>query len=257
MSIEQTDTYKVRLEHFEGPLDLLLKLIEQEKLDITAISLAQIAGQYLEYVRRLQELSPHAVAEFLAIASRLLYLKSRVLLEERATDGEEDGEEDEGEALARQLRVYKEFKEKAKFLAGLAEQKRIMFVRIGQNPPRPAKLDTTGLDVWTLKRMMEALEKEEDSATEVVKMVTPPPVTIHQRIDRLRRLLKKVSKLPFSRFVRRARSRVVVVVSFLAVLEMIRRREVVAEQPEPFGEIMILKNPTAQAAYRTGEGDGE
>ncbi len=257
MSIEQTETYKVRLEHFEGPLDLLLKLIEQEKLDITAISLAQIAGQYLEYVRKLQDLSPHSVAEFLAIASRLLYLKSKFLLEERGTDGEEDKEEDEGEALARQLRVYKEFKEKAKFLAGLAEQKRIMFVRIDQNPPRPAKLDTTGLDVWTLKRMMEALEKEEDNATEVVKMVTPPPVTIHQRIDRLRKLLKRVSRLPFSRFVKRAKSKVVVVVSFLAVLEMIRRREVVAEQPEPFGEIMILKNPAAPAGYQPGEGTGE
>ncbi len=240
MSMEQGGTYEVKLEYFEGPLDLLLKLIEQEKLDITAISLAQIAGQYLEYVKRLQELSPRSVADFLAIASRLLYLKSRILLEEKPEGGEED-EEDEGESLARQLKIYKEFKEKANFLAGLMNEKRVMFVRVGQPHPRQAKLDTTGLDVWTLKRMMEALEREEGGTADVVKMVTPPPVTIHQQIDRLRKFLKRVSRVPFSRFIRRAKTRVVVIVSFLAVLEMIRRREVDAEQPEPFGEIMILK----------------
>jgi segregation and condensation protein A len=240
MSIELTEKYKVRLEHFEGPLDLLLKLIEQEKLDITVISLAQIAGQYLEYVRRLQEVSPQSVAEFLAIASRLLYLKSRFLLEERQDDEAED-EEDDGESLARQLRVYKAFKEKARYLAELAGRKRVMFIRIAQTTQRATKLDTTGLDVWTLKRMMEALEREEGSEVEVVRMVTPPPVTIHRQIESLRKLLKRVSRLPFSRFVRKARSKVVVIVSFLAVLEMIRRREVVAEQPEPFGEIVILK----------------
>ena len=109
----QEDPYQVRIPAFEGPLDLLLQLIEREKLDISSISLAQVADQFLAYVRELEQIDAELLADFLVVASRLVWIKSHLLLPQPARPGDDEQEEDPAEALARQLREYKRFKEAA------------------------------------------------------------------------------------------------------------------------------------------------
>src|SRR5512137_2055525 len=107
----QEDPYQVRLPAFEGPLDLLLQLIEREKLDISSISLAQVADQFLAYVREMDQIAADTLADFLVVASRLVWIKSHLLLPQPLQPGDDEQEEDPAEALARQLREYKRFKE--------------------------------------------------------------------------------------------------------------------------------------------------
>src|SRR5512136_2070141 len=109
----QEDPYQVRIPAFEGPLDLLLQLIEREKLDISAVSLAQVADQFLAYVRELETVAAEVLADFLAVAARLVLIKSRALLPRPAPAAGEEEEEDPAEALARQLREYKRYREAA------------------------------------------------------------------------------------------------------------------------------------------------
>ncbi len=230
--------YQVELDLFRGPLYLLLQLIERAELDITAVSLAQVTGQFLEYVHRIQDLDLRPLADFMVIASKLIYIKSKALLPGQQ-EVEEESEEDDGEALARRVREYKLFRDKASYLSELLSRKRQMFVRPATLPVAERRLNLDGIDKWALRDAMRAVESGEKPEISEVHIVTPHPITIHQQIDRLKRLLSKVKKLSFRRFVRRARSKTEVIVSFLAVLEMIRRREVRAEQERPFDDILL------------------
>src|SRR5512137_283080 len=106
------ETYQVRLPVFEGPLDLLLQLIERERLDISVVSIAAVTEQFLIYVRQIEDIQPDTLADFLVMAARLVWIKSRILLPQPARP-DDDEEEDPAEALARQLKEYKRFKEAA------------------------------------------------------------------------------------------------------------------------------------------------
>ncbi len=231
--------YQVELDLFRGPLYLLLQLIERAELDITAVSLAQVTGQFLAYVQKIQEMDLRPLADFMVVASRLIYIKSRALLPGQQEVEEEGEEEDDGEALARRIREYKLFRDKAAYLSELLSQKRQMFVRPAASPAINRRLELDGVDKWSLRDAIRAVERGERPEISEVHIVTPHPITIHQQIGRLKRLLGRVKKLSFRRFIRRARSRTEIVVSFLAVLEMIRRREVKAEQEKPFGDILL------------------
>ncbi len=231
--------YQVELELFRGPLYLLLQLIERSELDITAVSLAQVTGQFLEYVRKIQEMELQPLSDFMVIASRLIYIKSKAILPGGRVVEETQEEVDDGEALARQLREYRLFRDKAAYLAELLAQKRRMFVRPATTPVAERRLELDGIDKWSLRDAMLAVERGEKPEISEVHIVTPHPITIHQQIGRLKRLLGRLKKLSFRRFIKRARSRTEIIVSFLAVLEMIRRREVKAEQEEPFGDILL------------------
>lgn len=233
-----TRDYQVELDFFRGPLYLLLQLIERAELDITAISLAQVTDQFLEHIRKLQDMNLQPLSDFILIASRLIYIKSRAILPGKPANVEEK-EEDEGEALARQIREYKLFRDRATYLSQLLSQKRQMFVRTAANPTASRRLDLDGIDKWSLREAMRAVERGEKPEISEVRIVTPPPVTIRQQIGKLKRILRRVKRFNFSRFLRQARSKTEIVVSFLAVLEMIRRREIEAEQKRPFGEILL------------------
>jgi segregation and condensation protein A len=237
--------YEVKLAVFEGPLDLLLHLIEREELDITKVSLAQVTDQYLEYISLLEEPSAEALAEFLVIAAKLLLIKSEMLLPRPPRAFGEEEEEDVGDELARQLMEYKKFKEVALELKQREEMGLRAYVRIA--PPkleRPLAQDRPlELGDISLTDLVEAVRRALDvrpPLPSVSRMVTPLTITVADKMAFIKEKLSRHQQVSFSRLLSQAASRLEIIVTFLAVLELIKVREVIVQQERPFGEIVIL-----------------
>ena len=247
-------SYQVQLEAFEGPLDLLLHLIELQELDITTIALAQVTDQYLAYLRVVEERRPDELAGFLAIAARLLLIKSRALLPQPPPLLQE--EEDVGEDLVRQLREYRRFKQIAEVLRqrdldGLHMHPRTLpATRFLKVEPK-LDLDGTSLDdlIGALRGLLQSTEVDDRLS------VVPLKVTIGQKIQEIDKLLHTRRMLTFDELFESDTSRLEVIVTLLAVLEMIRVRRVQALQDSLFGPISItpLEN-SAGAPYEDAEG---
>ena len=238
----QVAAIQVETPVFQGPLDLLLHLIERAELDITKIALAQVTEQYLAYLQRLDERSPDEVSAFLVVAARLIQIKSEALLP-RPPEREE-GEEDPGAALVEQLRLYKAFKERAQWLRERQQAGWRTYLRTAPPPKVEGRVDLSGV---SLADLVEAARR----ALAVVHqpplrtVVAPPKITIRQKIRDLIRALRRRGRISFTaEVVRRAQSRLEVVVAFLAMLELIKQRLVVAHQNGLFGDIEI--EPTTQ-----------
>jgi segregation and condensation protein A len=252
----ENSSYEVDLEVFTGPLDLLLHLIEQQQLDITTVSLARVTDQYLAYLRVVEQRSPDDLADFVSIAARLLLIKSRALLPSpEALDDEE--EEDVGEDLVRQLREYRRFKQIAESLNERDQQGLHNYLRtlptskIVQLAPR-LDLEGTSLDnlIAALRDMLadEAVEGDELD-------VVPYRVTISQRIEHIRGFLREGRTATFAELVAGSHSRLEIIVTLLAVLEMIRSGRATAWQEGLFGPISIKaieKKETAEPETSSG-----
>ncbi len=242
------ETYRVSLEVFEGPLDLLLRLIEQERLDITLISLALVTDQYLAYIAQLQEASAANLADFLAIAARLLVIKSRVLLP-RPEQPEEEKEPDLGEELVDRLREYKRYKAAASALRALEEAEHRTYPRVAPPPKAEPKLqpgEASSADLWeAMKRVLAA----HPPVAVVDRVVSPIAVSLSECIQRVLERLVRVRRTRFSALMRQARSRLEVIVTFIAILELAKQQRVSVMQERLFGEIYIaLRQPPASAA---------
>jgi segregation and condensation protein A len=243
------DAYQVQLPVFEGPMDLLLHLIEEQKLDITKVSLAQVTQQYLDYLSRADSIDPSHLADFLVVAAKLIYIKSAVLLPQPALPDEE--EEDVGDDLVRQLILYKQFKEVAGHLRALEEQGNRAFVRIAPPVALPRTLDLEGVTLDSLlQAVREALEVL-PPAPPVNGVVSPLVVTVDEKIALIRNRLARGGQVSFRQLIRRARGRVEVIVVFLAVLELIKRREVDARQETLFGDVVIVPVVPLETASST------
>lgn len=233
-------TYQVKLEVFEGPLDLLLKLIEQEALDITAISLARVTDQYLSYLQVVEQVRPGDLADFMVIAARLLLIKSRALLPKPPQIIEEK-EEEVGDDLVRQLREYRLFKQAAQFLATREQAGLRMYPRTlpaTKTQTWKPKLDLGNTCLDDLIRALRNLLEQAEEAGETLDF-TPHRVTIEQKIEQITRHLAQTPSITFRHLLEHATSRLEVIVTLLAVLELIRTRQIVAQQEQLFGEIVI------------------
>jgi segregation and condensation protein A len=236
--------YNVQLPSFQGPLELLLSLIEQNQLDISSISLMVVTEQYLRSVERLEVVDPGALADFLVVASRLLYIKSYSLLP-KPRPPVEDEEEASGEALVRQLLEYRRFKEIAATLKEREEQGLRLFVRTAPVQDLPRRLDLTDVDVELLNlALRQALQR-----------IPPPPlmpriksytITVAEQIEIVRRALARAqgggagrTSLSFTELLSSASTRQEVVVTFLAVLELVKLRAIEVRQSELFGDILL------------------
>ncbi len=234
---------KIKLEKFEGPLSLLLKLIEREKLDITEISLAKIADQYIQYIQN-NDIKPAEMADFLVIAARLLFIKSKALLPFLLPE-----EEEEFDDLEQQLKMYKEFVEASELIRKMIGKKKFMFARDpnksgrrlvlgGENIFSPPKnLSAKDLNLVfkeLLERLKPAQKLEEDKIED--------SISIEDKISHIQNMLLERIKIRFSRILERAGSKTEIIVSFLAILELMRQRQVVLNQDKMFGEIVIKKN---------------
>ncbi|HLF26738.1 MAG TPA: segregation/condensation protein A [Anaerolineae bacterium] len=236
--LSPTNAYNIKLPDFEGPLDLLLHLIERQELDITTVSLAAVTGQYLESLTILETLEVDALTDFLVIAAKLILIKSQALLP-RPPESEADDEESAGDELVRQLITYKQFKAVAQGLSELEAANRQTFVRVAPPPKIETKVDLSGVTAEHLWRLVrEALAVERPTAS-VGAVVRPFTLTIRDQIALIEHRLAQQQHVSFRRLLERAHSRVEIIVTFLAVLELLKRRAVKLEQAEIFGDIVI------------------
>ncbi len=245
MGIE-TKPYQVKLPIFQGPLDLLLHLIEREEMDITTVSLAQVTDQYLEYIGLLEELNAGALADFLVIAAKLLLIKSEMLLPRPPGVPAEEGGEDVGDELARRLIEYRKFKEAALELRQREEMGLRAYVRVAPLPKLERSLDLEGV---SLADLLEAVRRALDvrpPTSSVSEVVAPFTITVAEKMALIEERLKRQRRVSFNRLLDRAASRLEIIVTFMAVLELIKLNGVVVRQERLFGEIIILGKPPDQ-----------
>lgn len=228
--------YRFTVEQFEGPLDLLLKLIEDEKLDITTISLAKVTDQYLAYLQQQEEALPaEEIADFLVVAAKLIYIKSKYLLPTLELE-EEDGD------LEQQLKIYREYYQASKVIHKLIGKKKFSYVRtVPLKIPRelhfspPQHLTATALaDAFRL--VIGKLE----IIIRLPKIFLKNTISIREKIQSLKDAIGR-GILHFHKLYDRSNKQDIIV-SFLALLELVKTRHVAVEQTTMFSEITIRKN---------------
>ncbi len=235
--------YTIDLPSFAGPLDLLLHLIERQELDITAISLVKVTEQYLEQIEQMKQNRMEELIDFLVVAARLVQIKSRALLPQTTIliEGEEE-EEDPAEALLRQLREYKRFKQAAAWLQDREEQGLRTYLRVAPPPKLEGRLDMSGVTIDALLAAVQGALSRVDDREESVAIVQPRRITIEGQINRLRQRAQTGLAFGFTDLLSTKTSRVEISITLLAVLELIKRREILASQTELFGPIELRAN---------------
>lgn len=247
------DDYSVILPEYEGPLDLLLQMIERAELDITRMSLASVADQYLEFVTKPGNIELNALADYLVLAARLILIKSRSLLPRPETEQEIELE-DSADALARQLRDYKMFKQLAQKLRE-REQKNIHTFPRRAPVPKPTVARPTKIAGLSFKALQNAFKRTIAAMPSLPAgmMVEPLRLSIHHRIARIRELTALSERVEFTSLLQEATSRVEAIVTFLAILESLKRKLIFVEQDEMFGEIYLSKRDEAESYVPTLE----
>jgi len=233
----QNSDYKVATPVYQGPLDLLLQLIERAELDITNLALAHVTDQYLTHIKSLEVQDAEDVSAFLVIAAKLLQIKSEALLPRAPV--REVGEEDPGEALARQLLAYKRYKEIAGTLKKRESARLKTYLRLAPPPKVEAKVD---LSEYTLQDILDAARAafiEADNREELGTVVSVPRVTIREKISIIVKALRTGKITSFRTLLGQRHSRLDVVVTFLAMLELVKRHFVKASQETLFGDIAL------------------
>jgi segregation and condensation protein A len=247
-------SYQVQLPVFEGPLDLLLHLIEREELDITKVALAQVTAQYLGYLAILKEIQAEFLTDFLVVAAKLLLMKSQALLPKPPAGMLDEEEEDIGDELARQLRAYKQFKMVAQVLQQREEESLRSFVRVALPPKLEPKLSLGDVTLDDLLMAVRQALEVRPTEPDVSEVVSPMTVTIGQQMDLIRDELIHHTQINFQALLSRAASRTEIIVTLLAVLELIKQYVIEVRQDTLFGDIVIsLKQPSATRDAQGGQ----
>jgi segregation and condensation protein A len=249
--------YNVKFEVFEGPLDLLLYLIKKEEVDIYEVNLTKLATQFIEYIEVMRLLDLDIAGEFLVMASTLMYIKSRELLpRNQQVQPEEEEEEDPRWELIRQLVEYKKFKD----AAGKLQLREIEQESIFPRMPGKVDLQVAGpkseVSLFDLINAVNEVLKR-ISKREELREIFEEKWTVSQKIELLLRLVAENPVVKFTELFAAATSRYEVVCTFLAMLELTRLKQITCMQPEPFGEIFIvkteaLKDGSAQLTFLEG-----
>ena len=237
VATHQVEPYQITTPVYEGPLDLLLQLIERAELDITRLALVQVTDQYLEYMRGLKERQAEDVSAFLVIAARLLQIKSEALLPRPPI--RDAGEEDPGVALARQLIIYKRFKEISEFMKKREIDGLRTYLRLAPPPKVQGVLD---LSDFTLDDLVAAARQafiEADNRQDLGTVVAAPRITIREKIGLIVKSVRKGGMTTFKHLLGDRRNRLDIVVTFLAMLELVKLHFVNAKQERTFGDITI------------------
>jgi len=238
--------YKVQFEVFEGPLDLLLYLIKKEEVDIYAVNLTKLATQFIEYVELMRQFDLEIAGEFLVMASTLVYLKSRELLpveKQVVVEGEEEEGEDPRWELIRQLVEYKKFKDAAAQLQLLETRQEAVYPRVPGKiefaaEPEPAKSEAGIFDL--LNAVNGILKRFTDQAAST-REIYEDKWTVSEKIELVRNLIAERGTIKFSDLFAQAANRAEVVCTFLALLELIRLKQLACSQTEPFAQIEITR----------------
>ena len=231
--------HQIQLEQFEGPLDLLLKLIEKNKLQVTEISLAKITDQYLSYIEEGENIASTEVADFLLIASKLIYLKSKYLLPDFNIEDEEDAS-----SLEAQLKIYRQYYEASKLIdKQFSDPNKFSYIRVnpyklpkekGFAPPSNMKKrempDIFALVISKIARIVN-----------LPKVIIAKAISISEKIRDLQQVIKTQARISFNGMLKK-KNKAETVVNFLAMLELMKRKEIEVEQNSLFSDLSILRN---------------
>lgn len=226
---------EVKLEQFEGPLDLLLQLIEEEKMAITEISLATVTEQFFAYVQTIDEDRSDELADFLVIATRLVYLKSKQLLPYLYPP------EEEGASLAEQLKFYKRYADASKWVEQQWNGGKLGFGRIEPPPPMEGFVLPVNAGFEDLKKMFHLLLKRLRPVNPLPEVTIDRTVSIKQKIASIYEALTKMKSFSFREMIGGAESKTEVIVSFLALLELVRDAKVSIHQETSFNDMVIRR----------------
>ena len=232
-------SYKVKLDVFEGPLDLLLYLIKKNEIDIYDIPIAAITEQYLEYLELMRMLDLNIAGEFLVIAATLIHIKSKMLLPPDEKDHLPEEEEDPREELVRRLVEYKKFKEVAGILQDLEGQRKKMFTRDIPFEVEPGEVffEASLFDlIAAFTRVLKDVPKE--MFQEIIK----DEFTVEQKVHDLLHMLVKSPAMSLFDLFKNAKNKPEIIATFLAVLELIRLKEIIVVQKQNFSDIEIIRN---------------
>lgn len=229
-----------KIEQFEGPLDLLLQLVEQEKLDISNISLAKVADQFVVHMQASPVIPLEEMADFLVVAAKLVYLKSKLLMPDLMVEDLEEGPD-----LETQLRMYREFVKVSRRVDALWRSKLRSYARTRRifrqtevkfAPPPEVSQET-------LREMMQRIIARLTPLLRLPKAAIERVVTVQDKIKQLFSQIKEKAKLTFSSFVGRGATKTEAVASFLALLELVKQRFVLVSQSSLFEDIEIAAHP--------------
>ena len=255
----------VKLEVFEGPLDLLLHLIDKNKIDIYDIPIVEITNQYMEYIRNMQREDMNVMSEFLVMAATLLDIKCRMLLPKEVT--EEGEEEDPRRELVEQLLQYKMYKYIAYELKDRQTEADYVLYRRPEIPEEvreyvePVDLDQLlgDLTLAKLNRIFKEVMRRQTDKIDPVRSkfgrIEKEEVTLADRFDHIHEYMKTHQRFSFRQLLEEQKSKMQIVVTFLAILELIKIGEIHVEQEHTCGEIMIERKDRANGNRETSGGD--
>jgi segregation and condensation protein A len=228
----------IKTKHFEGPLDLLLSLIEQRQLDITTIALADVTEQFLQYIKQLTNIDPTTLADYLAIAAKLLVIKSKAILPSLELENEE---EDAGVDLESKLLLYKQFKEVAKFLKQQDNRRKQSWSRTLTFEEKINFFPDPSVTPETLHKSMLKILSSLKELDNLPKAKIKEAISIQEKIDHLQGQLSNQIETKLSDLIKHAKNKDEIIVTFLALLELIKQRLFSAEQETLFAEVVIKK----------------
>lgn len=226
--------HKIKIQQFEGPLDLLLQLIEAQQLDISEVSLAEVTEQYLTLLKEVSDRNPDELADFLVVAAKLLLIKSRILLPELV------GDEEDGGDLESQLKLFREYYEASKRIHALIRKHRFTFSR-----DRPAVTiervfsppDSLTADV--LRILFVGVLRDLEPVVSLPREVASRTVSIQEKIEQIRMAILSRATVNFHLLLKTAKTKIEVIVTFLALLELVKQRNVVVVQEKLFEDIIV------------------
>ena len=236
--------YKCKLKIFEGPLDLLLHLLKEQKMDICDIPIAEITKQYMQYLEMMEELNLELVGEYLVMAAELTRIKSKILLPSPETSEEDDfgGGEDPRSELMRRLREYQRYRDAAFELRMKEHDRQQVFSRGGEieieeNSENPELMDATVFDLFTAyQKILDSKSFEKDYEIEITEM------SVTDRMQYILDILNSSDSVTFESFFTVLNSKQEIIVTFLGILELMRLKLMRVQQSQHFETIRIYKS---------------
>ena len=235
-----SDKYIITIDNFDGPLDLLLHLIKEQDIDIYDIKIENITKQYLDYIKHMKELNLEIASEYLVMASELIEMKSKMLLPKKREKEEDDYEEDPRELLIERLLAYKRYKEVTSEFKDLELTRKMIFTREPDNLNRYAKEEESieELGVADLIDAFNNLLKRKELDRPIATKITKKELSVADKVNKIKNILRNKKRINFEEIFE-VSTKEEVIISFLSVLEMVKKDEILLTQDGNFKNIVI------------------
>lgn len=232
--------YKIIIDQFEGPLDLLLHLIKEDNIDIYDIKIEEVTKQYLDYIKAMKDLNLSIASEYLVMASELIEMKSKMLLPKNNSMDEDEYEEDPRELLIERLLAYKQYKEITSDFKNLELTRKLVFTKEPVNLSYYAKQedDKEGLEITDLIEAFNLLMKKKELDKPIATKITKKELSVTEKVIKIRNILRKKKKINFEELFEVC-TKEEVIINFLSILEMVKKDEITLSQDKNFNTIVI------------------